>query len=661
MKTCKKILAMMLTLAMVISMCAFTVTVSAEETATTVEPLLLTGTTFDSLADGKVMTSGSFTSEEGETKKTFYARSSSKGTITAKHEGDRKFIVTDRTSCGYNYDMKPSDAASKYGFGTTYDTFHVTYDVNVPDVSAVERYFSLQFGCVKEANLSSASGGVAYTMSVVAVNGKFKVDNATADSQGKCTVYVNESYDVKECSWQNVDIYAHLNKDNKIDICITVDDYVIYYAKGTTTAYGMGSYRNNFTSQVGTYTSYDNVMFYHEADGENILKSVMNKAYDLKIQYEAEKNETLSAQPYSEILKYSGANLVANAGAKSGSEVFKSTGVLKHAIAQSSATDVHEATAYAVVDNEYTNLTSSSYKYLIGNIRESFDNYVKKGDGETSTFVYSADMKLTDLNARIEGKFSFGLDMDTTDTIDYKNYAVVSRNIKSSLNNFFVINTKGQLGFTSEVAKSADFPAAEVEGAKIEEIPVIKAGDWFNVKLVFEITHGADAYLIKTYGIYNDVLYYVNENTITYTDYDKDGISDDIHIGQFDFSIGNDGKTHTETVTSFKSMSFVRDDNFDWSEIKSFESRQVMISRDKDGNADFIAKPENVASGVLVMAIYDANGKMVEFIPAAMTDAGFVGEIPAEKLSAGQTVKGYIFDSIASTKPLLKSGQLKIN
>ena len=103
----KKFLASVLVFAMMLSMCAFTV--SADEVAETpVEPLLVTGTTFDKLANGAVYTSGmNFTSEEGAEKRTFYARSEAKDAetnFTAVTEGDRKYITSTRYRMGYNFD-----------------------------------------------------------------------------------------------------------------------------------------------------------------------------------------------------------------------------------------------------------------------------------------------------------------------------------------------------------------------------------------------------------------------------------------------------------------------------------------------------------------------------------------------------------------------------
>lgn len=660
----KKFLASVLVFAMMLSMCAFTV--SADEVAETpVEPLLVTGTTFDKLKDGAVYTSGmNFTSEEGAEKRTFYARSEAKDAetnFTAVTEGDRKYITSTRYRMGYNFDETGAEAQAR-GFGTTYDTYHVSYEINVPkDDASATRYFSLQFGCTDLTTKRPST----YIVWVHAKGDSFSVE----DYGGDLTAYFNRTAPIKNGEWQKVDIYAYLNADMKIDVCVTVDDKVMYVANGKTKVVGMGSGMNDFYSDQKP-TNYDTIKFWYEAGGADIVAAKKAEADAIiKAEQDAEAEE-LTKTPYVEILKFSGANLESTAGT-SAKAVFTSTGALTTSIVQGGDTDDHSAEAYAVIEDSngnYTNLTSTSYKFLPGNVRESFTKWVQKGVGDKSTFVYSTDMKVSNFNANVAGRFTLGLDMMSNDVKDKDGNVILKANKSENASLIVNIGTDGKIEISNVVAEKHDYgiPSAPVAGAKRSEKRDVTAGEWFNVKIVFEITHGETQYEIKVYGIFEDDVIFEDEFTITYTDYDKDGFSDDIHIGQFDYLIGKNDKTHAETVTSFKSMTFTKDNNFDWSEINkdAWINRKVELTFDVDGNVDVEAskKEGTFTSGVLIIALYDANGKVVEIIKSTeITEGKFVYEVPAAKVETAKMLKGFVFDCITTAVPLFPHGVLVID
>ncbi len=662
----KKFLASVLVFAMMLSMCAFTV--SADEVAETpAEPLLVTGTTFDKLANGAVYTSGmNFASEEGAEKRTFYARSEASDTeantnITAVTEGDRKYITSTRYRMGYNFDETGAEAQAR-GFGTTYDTFHVSYEINVPkDDASTSRFFSLQFGCTDLATKRPAT----YVVRVHAKGDSFSVEDYGAD----LTAYFNRTAPIKNGEWQKVDIYAYLNADMKIDVCVTVDDKVMYVANGKTKVVGMGSGMNDFYSDQKP-TNYDTIKFWYEAGGADIVAAKKAEADAIiKAEQDAEA-EALTKTPYVEILKFSGANLASTAGT-SGKDVFKSTGALKSSLVQGSATDDHKPEAYEVIEDatngNYTNLTSTSYKYLPGNVRDSFTKWVAKGVGDKSIFVYSTDMMVSDFNANRLGRIGIGLDMMSADIKD-KDGNTIKYNNKANGTLVFNIGTDGKIEISNEVTEEHEYgiPSAPVVGAKRSEKRDVKAGEWFNVKGVFEITHGETQYEIKVYGIFEDDVIFEDEFTITYTDYDRDGVSDDIHIGQFDYLIGENDKKHDETVTSFKSMTFTKDNNFDWTSINkdAWLERKIEISKDASENIDVYAKETGVTfdDEILVIAICNAKGYVKEIITSDVIaeDGTFSYKIPAAKVEAGNIIKAFVFDSIASAKPQMEKGYYKV-
>ena len=64
----------------------------------------------------------------------------------------------------------------------------------------------------------------------------------------------------------------------------------------------------------------------------------------------------------------------------------------------------------------------------------------------------------------------------------------------------------------------------------------------------------------------------------------------------------------------------------------------------------------------MVVAIYNANGMLEEFIPVTTITDGdktnsFDGTVPAAKLATGKIVKAFIVDGITSFKPLIANGK----
>ena len=180
-----------------------------------------------------------------------------------------------------------------------------------------------------------------------------------------------------------------------------------------------------------------------------------------------------------------------------------------------------------------------------------------------------------------------------------------------------------------------------------------------------DIIHGETQYEVKVYGIFNDDVIFEDEFTITYTDYDKDGVSDDIHIGQFDYLIGENNTKHDETVTSFRSMTFVKDNNFDWTSINkdAWLERRIEISKNASGNIDVYAKETDVTfdDEVLVIAICNANGLVKKIITSdVITDGAFKYEVLATEFETGNIIKAFVFDSLASAKPQMEKGCYKV-
>ena len=143
-------------------------------------------------------------------------------------------------------------------------------------------------------------------------------------------------------------------------------------------------------------------------------------------------------------------------------------------------------------------------------------------------------------------------------------------------------------------------------------------------------------------------------------------------LGTFTFKALKAGKTkdntsHTETVIGINDICFEKNNYFDWSTVDTdnWINRNVSLVLDADGNVDVEAKrggAEGFTSGVLAVALYDADGRVIELIKeVTITDGKFVYEVPASKVATAKTIKAFVFDSIVTTVPLMRHGVIEFN
>jgi len=662
MKTCKKILAGVLVFAMMLSMCAFTV--SADDvTEAPAASVLYSKNTFNGMKTGASVNANAkgFADDYGIAKPTFLTKSAGNtaalgGKMEIKEDSTgNKYVSSTWGAVGYNH-RQGTEVISANVDLEAYPVMHFSYDMMIPDTDAnktVKRYSAFVAGTTATTGYGSSVLDLRFDITDGVITAK--------NQEGNTKIYSNSAnYTYGE--WVTLQGFVWVNEEGKMKYVMYVGDTML--CAGVSTVGGEDAthrfstntweFRNNDPTTILAETCYDNIILEFLPETAKVSDDVI---YTM-----------ISKIPYVEVLKFSGASLASTTAGTSGKTVFKSTGELTTSIVQGSSTDEHTAEAYELIEDEngnYTNLTSTSYKYLPGNVRGSFSKWVEKGTGDKSTFVYSTDMKVSNFNANVLGRMSIGLDMMSGDLKDADGNVIAKENKEGNALIYFNVGADGKIGFANTVEKNhyRGIPSAPVAGAKRSEKRDVTAGEWFNVKFVLEITHGATQYEIKVYGIFENDVIFEDEYTITYTDYDKDGVSDDIHVGQFDYLIGADDTEHDETVTSFRSMTFTKNNNFDWSEVNTdaWLIRKVEISKLESGNYKVYAKETGVTfdDEVLVIAICNANGYVKEIITSTdiAEDGTFSYEIPAAKVEAGNIIKGFVFDTITSAKPQMPSGK----
>jgi len=702
MKTCKKILAGVLVFAMMLSMCAF---VSADETTETPETpatsVILQKYTFDNVAVTDSISindteTGLITKYDvkvagvlgfGVSKVSFGGNGIDTAAIKARAEGDN-YASHQNSQGALNFRASDADFATLDPEGN-YPVLGVSYDIMIPADDQYKENLRQQSFALGTTTASSFKTQVS-TVVISIEDGKI---SATAGSSA--TSKFKKGIDYTYGEWVNFDIRVWSTpvtvddvEHDRMTIGVYANGALIYYgiSKADIVGLAAGDFRFNYNNSPDGETkveaksgTWKNGILTDDGDGnaetvpaetivstncyDNVIVALYDEASKVS---DAELNAAIAAQkaatPYVRLAEYTcdalNATHVKDGVGTSGKAVFNNTGEYSsYAFAQGSATDDHAAKTYTISeDGTYTDITYSSYRYLVANFRSPFSEYIQKGTGDTSVFVYENNLKLRDFNAPVSGSMGIGLDLNnsayTTDAGQ-----TVAKRTSNDLSVGFSISTDG----TFEFGDSIGGTGRRVNGAERSEARTVKAGEWINVKEVFEITHNETRYDIKVYGIYNDAVIYENEFYITYKDYDYDGVADDLHIGAMILKLGTDNTTHTETVTSLNDIYFEKNNNFDWSTIDTdaWFDRSINVTKDASGNIDVYAKKGEgtFTNETLVIAICNANGTVKEVITSKeVVDGTMSYEVPASKVEAGNIVKAFVFDTLTSAVPQMRNG-----
>ncbi len=677
----KKFLAGVLVFAMMLSMCAF---VSADgETAAPTE-VIIANNTFNALTAGATVNSplAADSSKVGGINlraTTFGSNGIVKADVLTKAEGDN-YVKTGSSFLGYNVN-KTADVFNDWGFGGDYPVFSFKYDMMIPDTDAYKTHKRV---ALVPMGSKTATGKSSYNIYPSIENGKIFATIPT-DIEDDITVLYSDELDYTYGDWATFEVRSWIDTDGKMIVYVIANDKIFYAYKTKSDVVGMATEQINF-------------MYYNAADGKSQVKDttkptettpnpwvngihstkptvVSETCYnDVSIKLltatakfssttidelleakRKEEEEKIAAEkeatPYAELINYKCDAL------GSGTAVFVNSGAIGRDTVKGSATD--GTPTHTIVDGSYLSIGSTAYAYYVGNIRDSFRDYVKKTNGETTTFVYSYDMSVSNFNANINNSFAFGVDLSNNDTTDRDGNKVTARKVNDVSVNFS-IDTNGVAKFVGNIIGYG----VRVANTERTETRTITPNRMFNVKLISEITHGETNYGIKFYGVLENQVIYEENFTLTYVDYDNDGISDDIHVGMITLGIGTDTKPHDATVTCYDNMLFAKNENFDWSTVDTdaWINRTVKLEKDASGNIDVVAKKsgdEVFTSGTLLIATYDAKGKLVKlFSKGTIEDGKFVYKLPASELSGIKTVKGFVFESIATAKALMPSGAL---
>ena len=545
------------------------------------------------------------------------------------------------------------------------------------DYKTFKRFGSFAIGTTKTGSTSTAA--LVYPS---IENGNVFVN--TDDLTEKYSKTVDYTYG----SWTAFKILAWVNSSNKLSVAVYSDDTLVYYGISTKTVAGLAAADLNF----GYYNDLEGTKRVEDKTTANWSKGIHTDATtgkvdtivsttcydDITIQLLPESakvseeyvndlaNAEMAAIPYLEIIDLpadaladtseSGYkdNLTDNAEtgirtitALKAGDIISATGIASSRLLQGSSTKAESK--YQIVtegDRKYLSAKSTNYQVMTNAMRKSFAEYLRSDD--THTLVGKYDIYIPAESASIKRTHSFVFTLD----------AATSGTYKRIVNDFgFSSNIKdGKITFIS----STDHQGKDIDGAERSESRNIPSNTWKTITYVIEITHGEDSYAVDTYGIYENEVIYVNSHVIEYEDFNENGITDELGFNANTFTV-DPGASVAEYETCIDNISLVKNNNFDWTGIDkdAWVNRRVELVLDAEGNIDVLAVKKNVifTTAVLVVALYDENGKVVELLKSTeTTDGKFIYEVPAAKVATAKKIKAFVFDAITTAVPQMPHG-----
>ena len=197
----RKIIACILAFAMVLSMCAFTVSADAAE-------VLITQHNFESFDAGKTVASGSnfgagTSSPTAKIPSNLYLRGTSNklNAVVEEAEDGNKYISVTHNRIGFNHNKKAADFAT-HG-SENYPVFEISFDIMIPDDDEYKtntRDISIAAG---------SSGSSVISTSIVITDGVVKAYCSRSNA-----VIAGET-DFEYGKWTHFTYYGWVNENNK--------------------------------------------------------------------------------------------------------------------------------------------------------------------------------------------------------------------------------------------------------------------------------------------------------------------------------------------------------------------------------------------------------------------------------------------------------------
>lgn len=704
MKTSKKILAAVLAISMVVSV-MFTSTVAFADT--TAGRVVVTNGSFESIDAGTeylkggtikvVDPMGDIVPVTGKTNytDTLAVRSAADNGGSVVVKGGSKtdtetnnYIEVTYPNLGFNHRAE-NTLYDSIGY-SDYPVLHAGYDIQIPaDTPYKENTRKMMLVSGTTATTSSYNSNPLKTH-VNLTDGLLtaydeKINSPTVSGG---TIHVADAYKYTYGEWVTVNVYVWVSDEKAIDVAVFVGDELIYWGTRTaSSAISMATgaiefYYYNKKDNSGNLASTDETITVKSVTNyDDIIVELLPLSTVANISTAKRPEDVVLAPNMYQFAYVKSSNVTTSSDAlnrtvkpaKSG-KLFETVGTTPSSgITQSSSTKGAEPSSYTLgfedsgtQGREYLDITASATRNLVlTNSRESFRNLVAEG---TNTFVYDADIQISEGSEGIRRalEVTLGLDLDqsgsdTTTSADYNPYRRITNDF--SIGAYY---KDGKIYFDTG-SKTYGSP---VPGAERTESRAVASNTWHNVKCIMEITHEDTQYHIKSYGVCNGELIYVNEDVITYTDYNKDGISDDLGVNQFTIDIpSNDGTI--KYTTRYDGMTLVKDNNFNWAGIdtEAWTAAETSLKKDANGNVVVSAKSANnnkFATGILLIAICGEDGLVNKVVTSAdlkdfsATKNGFEYTVPASDLAGAKTVKAFVLDGITTAKPISVNGVINL-
>lgn len=244
MKTCKKILASILALAMVLSMCTFAAsadeTTETTETESTATSVLLIQNNFDSSTAGTVskmpIDAGKITGNLNFRATTYGSNGITKGTVVAGENGDNYFTFK---SSWFGYNVRTTDTVFATYDIANYPVLSISYDIMIPAEDTYKthkRFGSFAMGTATTKKYSPATC-IVYPC---VTDGEIY---ATVD---KATILYKKTIGYTYGDWSTIKINAWVSTDSKLFVVVYADNVPICIAESTATVVGIAAGDFNF-------------------------------------------------------------------------------------------------------------------------------------------------------------------------------------------------------------------------------------------------------------------------------------------------------------------------------------------------------------------------------------------------------------------------------
>ena len=440
---------------------------------------------------------------------------------------------------------------------------------------------------------------------------------------GQISNVTTAPYEYEAGKWATIETRMYRKADGNLLIGVYADDKQIYYGETTDSLY-------KTSMQVNTVELYNGRKTPGATDYKEISISAIDELY-VPVNTIYENESKLIYFPFNNVSYSVPFNM---------EKIAYSTGEDAGAFMLDRVSDMGSKATYSTVDD----------KIVANDIRSLFVSTNTDGSTEQSLKLFAdSDVALNQLVEKdgetvFKASYDVYIPSESASSVRSASLKITADDGKAFTMDSVINN--GKLSFDTNNTSDV---ISEVPLTMRRRDAVVSYDEWHKVEYVLKVTPDSSGYIMKIYGILDNVLYYVNECSLK---------TDDIVVSSFpEFKIYGTGKGLQNIKTGYDNIGLAKMFNYTDSFAYGFDGDYIypLYVGFENGvvkaKARIVGNNENLS---LILAIYNADDKAEKIYTTTTFDGEYLlceSRVDDIIIKSGYKAKAFLFDNSKNIKP----------